>query len=252
VQYQPTGWYKATIPTTVLAAQVAAGEFPDPYFGMNLRNIPGTTYKIGNEFSREQIPADSPYACSWWYRTTFRTPDSSHVALHFDGINYRANIWLNGEKIADAKDVAGAYRTYAFNLGGKLAKNGTNALAVEVFAPSEKDLGINWVDWNPAPPDKDMGLWSKVYLTYSRGVEIRYPAVYTHFVDESLASAELTVVTELHNASSKQIDGVFRASIPELKLAVRKSITLAPNETRAITLTPGLSRVEQAHVTEKQ
>ena len=23
-------------------------------------------------------------------------------------------------------------------------------------------MGINWVDWNPAPPDKDMGLWGAV------------------------------------------------------------------------------------------
>jgi len=42
----------------------------------------------------------------------------------------------------------------------------TNVLAVETFAPTEKDLGINWVDWNPSPPDKDMGcgaglIWSR-------------------------------------------------------------------------------------------
>ncbi|MFZ0301114.1 MAG: hypothetical protein WAL75_00455, partial [Terracidiphilus sp.] len=33
-------WLKASVPTTVLAAQIAAGVFPDPYFGMNLRQIP--------------------------------------------------------------------------------------------------------------------------------------------------------------------------------------------------------------------
>jgi len=29
--------------------------------------------------------------------------------LDFLGINYRANVWLNGKKIADAKDVAGTF-----------------------------------------------------------------------------------------------------------------------------------------------
>ncbi|HET9100730.1 MAG TPA: hypothetical protein VFN62_10090, partial [Acidobacteriaceae bacterium] len=50
-QYQPQGWIKATVPTTVLAAQVAAGIYPDPYYGMNLRKIPGSNYKIGTFFS---------------------------------------------------------------------------------------------------------------------------------------------------------------------------------------------------------
>src|SRR5262245_42901513 len=54
--FQPRGWYQAKIPSTVLAAQVAAGEFPDPYFGMNLRKIPGTTYPIGHLFSN--LPMD--------------------------------------------------------------------------------------------------------------------------------------------------------------------------------------------------
>ena len=47
--FHPHGWYKTTVPSTVLAAQVASGEFPDPYFGMNLRKIPGTTYPSGLE-----------------------------------------------------------------------------------------------------------------------------------------------------------------------------------------------------------
>ena len=56
-----------------------------------------------------------------------------------------------------------------------------NVLAVETIAQKETDLGINWVDWNPAPPDKDMGLWRDVYLRPSGPVTIRYPQVITHF-----------------------------------------------------------------------
>jgi exo-1,4-beta-D-glucosaminidase len=233
--YRAEGWYRATVPTTVLAAQVEAGEFRDPYFAMNLRSIPGTTYPIGDLFSHLPMPPDSPYACSWWYRTTFRVGAAREMILHFDGINYRANIWLNGKKIADAKDVAGAYRTYALDVTGDLKNKGSNTLAVEVFAPSEKELGINWVDWNPAPPDKDMGLWGKVYLEETGGVEIREPAVLTHFIGGELDKAELTVVAELHNASEKPISGELRAVIPELKVRVQQAVTLAPHETRSVT-----------------
>ena len=66
-------------------------------------------------------------------------------------------MWLNGHQIADTTKVAGAYRTYDFDVT-ELLKPGKNVLAVETFAPTEKDLGINWVDWNPCPPDKDMGI----------------------------------------------------------------------------------------------
>src|SRR5580692_8436390 len=56
-------WLKASVPTTVLAAQVAAGLFPDPYYGTNLRQIPGTTYPIGQLFANLPMAADSPYHC---------------------------------------------------------------------------------------------------------------------------------------------------------------------------------------------
>jgi len=166
-KFQTKGWYRTSVPMTVLAVQVAAGEFPKPYYGMNLRKIPGTAaYEIGETFADKPIPDDSPYAASWWYRTEFPTPPNHrHVALHFDGINNRANVWLNGKKIADAKVVAGAYRTFEFDITPELAKAGRNVLAVEVFAQTLNDLGVNWADWNPMPPDKNMGLWQDVYLT---------------------------------------------------------------------------------------
>ena len=92
---------------------------PDPYFGMNLRSLPGVNYPIGGNFSNIPMAPDSPYAVSWWYRKTFTVPASykgKTVWLKFNGINYRANIWLNGKQIAKSDDVAGAWRTYEFNI----------------------------------------------------------------------------------------------------------------------------------------
>ena len=195
-KFQTKGWYRTSVPMTVVAVQVAAGEFPKPYYGMNLRKIPGiTAYEIGEMFADKPIPPDSPYAASWWYRTEFPTPaNHGHVALHFDGINNRANVWINGKKIADAKDVAGAYRTFEFDITRELAKAGRNVVAVEVFAQTQNDLGINWADWNPTPPDKNMGLWQDVYLTTSGPVAIRHPAEVTHLADNDGATAELTIL----------------------------------------------------------
>jgi len=237
--YKTNGWHSATVPTTVVAALVADKTYPDPYYGKNLRDIPGTTYPIGKNFSLLAMPKDSPFRCSWWYRTEFTLPadyPGRHLWLYFGGINNHANIWLNGHLLAGGKDIAGAYRTYEFDITPLLSSDGPNALAVETIAQTEKDLGINWVDWNPAPPDKDMGLWRGVYVQASGVVAIRHPMVLTHFADASLKEADLTVEAEVKNASDAQVGGVLDGQIEDVKF--RQAVSLKPGETRAVRFTP--------------
>ncbi len=237
--FRTDGWHATTVPSTVVAALVADKTFPDPYFGDNLRSIPGTTYPIGKMFSVRPIPKDSPFRCSWWYRTEFQAPQAAnggHVWLNFRGINNRASIWLNGQRIAEARDVAGAFRSYEFDVSALLARDRPNVLAVETIAQTEKDLGINWVDWNPTPPDKNMGLWREVYLRVTGPVEIRSPQVITHFANASLAEADLTVDAELHNGGSAQISGTLEADLEGHN--IRQPVTLAAGETRSVRFTP--------------
>ena len=233
------GWHATTVPSTVVAALVADKTYPDPYFSDNLRSIPGTTYAVGKMFSVMPMPKDSPFRCSWWYRTEFQAPNAfngQHVWLNFAGINNRANIWLNGHQIAQSKDVAGAYRAYEFDITPLLARDRPNVLAVETIAQTEKDLGINWVDWNPTPPDKDMGLWREVYLRSTGAVEIRDPQVITHFADKSLAEADLNVEAELHNASAAQVTGTLEAELEGHR--IRQTVTLGAGESRTIHFAP--------------
>ena len=239
--FSTEGWHSTTVPMTVVAALVADGTYKDPYYAMNLRDLPGADYPIAHTFSRLPMPKDSPFRCAWWYRTEFKVStaaDPSHrVWLNFAGINNRANIWLNGKQIADSNGVAGAYRTYEFDVTKFLAPNdGVNVLAVQTIAQTEKDLGINFVDWNPSPPDKDMGLWREVYIRHSGAVTVRYPAVFTHFTDESLSQANLTVEAEFHNATDASVSGTVIGSIGEVRF--KQAVTLKPNEVRTIRFTP--------------
>ena len=113
--FRPVEWHKSRVPSTVLAALVADKTYPDPYFAMNLRSIPGATYPIATNFAHLPTPDDSPFKCSWWYRTAFLLPPDfrgKNTWLHFEGINYRANVWMNGKSVADSSQVAGAYRTF--------------------------------------------------------------------------------------------------------------------------------------------
>ena len=235
--FRTEAWHATTVPSTVVAALVADKTYPDPYFGMNLRSIPGTSYPVGKNFAELPMPPDSPFRCSWWYRTEFTLPENyagRHVSLNFNGINYRANIWLNGKKIADSADIAGTFRTYEFDVTADVSADKSNALAVEVFAQTENDLGINWQDWNPAPPDKDMGLFADVTLSPSGPVTIRYPQVVTHFPSGSLDVAELTVFAELHNLSARQVEGSLEGSAAGAQF--RQTYTLKPGETRTVRL----------------
>ena len=239
VGFHTDSWHEITVPSTVLAALVADKTYPDPYFGMNLRLIPGTTYPIGKNFSEMALPKDSPFRCSWWYRTEFRVPgdhEGLQVWLNFEGISNRANIWLNGHQIARTSEVAGAFRAYEFDVSRLLALGAANALAVEVFAQSDRDLGINWNDWNPMPPDKDMGLWRGVYLRATGPVEIRSPEVVTHFPQGLLEEADLTVETELCNTSTQRVTGVLEADLEGQTL--RQTVALTAGETRTVRFTP--------------
>lgn len=237
--FHPAGWFETMVPSTVVAAQVAAGQFKDPYFGMNLREYPGMSYPVGfNTFANLPMEKDSPYAVPWWYRTEFRLPPGyrgRRVWLQFKGINYRANLWLNGHKLADSQDVAGAYRTYEFDVTSFLDFAMANVLAVEIFAPTETDLGINWVDWNPTPPDKNMGIWGDVYVVASGAVSVRYPMVATHFADDTLQEADLTVTTQLHNATDKPIEGEIEALLEGVR--IRQGVELQPDETKSVSFT---------------
>jgi exo-1,4-beta-D-glucosaminidase len=233
-------WLKTAVPSTVLSAQVSAGIFPDPYFGDNLRKIPGTTYPIGHNFANLPMPADSPYACGWWYRNEFTAPSLSakgnRLWLLFGGINYRGEVWVNGHKIADPTTVAGAYRTYNIDITDVALPGKLNVVAVKTTAPTEKDLGINWVDWNPCPPDKDMGLWGAVDLVQTGPVTVRSPFVATHFPDGTLTRADLTVYLELHNASSIPVNGVVSGTAAGVR--IEQPVTLGANEDRTVVFSP--------------
>ncbi len=98
------------------------------------------------------------------------------IWLNFRGINYRANIWLNGKQIAKSDDVAGAWRTYEFNITDAAKLGAENVLAVQVYAPTDTDLAITFVDWNPAPPDQNMAFGAKC-ISPPAGRSPRYPTV---------------------------------------------------------------------------
>ncbi|MDD2611880.1 MAG: beta galactosidase jelly roll domain-containing protein, partial [Bacteroidales bacterium] len=132
-------WVKAQVPTTVLRALVKAGIYPDPHFDLNDLKIPDASDDLSkrldlNKYSHlKGVP--NPFKDPYWFRTTFRIPKEEkgrQVWLNFDGINYRADVWLNGKQIAGAQEMAGMFQRFKYNITEYANQEGENILAVKI------------------------------------------------------------------------------------------------------------------------
>ncbi len=237
--FKPRDWYPATLPSTVLSALVKNRIYPDPYVGMNLRSIPGTSYPIFSDFSELLMPPGSPFLRSWWFRTDFQLAADYRgktLWLNFDGINYRANVWMNGREIASADKLVGTWRLFNLDISAVARPGETNSLAIEVFPPQPHDLAITLVDWAPMPPDKEMGIWRDVHIDTTGPVALRFPAVFTKLNLPATDLAELTLRVDLQNSSDHAIGGTLKGKIENIEFS--QPVQLGPNETKLVRFTP--------------
>ena len=237
-------WYPVTMPATVLAALVENEVYPDPYYGENLKAIPG--YQPGRWMRMNE---DSPFYPSWWYRTEFTAPkgyEGKYVRLHLDGINYRANVWLNGVKIAGDDTIVGMFQRFEIDVTETVKLGAKNCLAIEIFAPGKLPEGAystkqveattGWDDHNPQPPDLNMGIWRDVYLTACGPVMLRHPYVHTDLDLPALDKADLTVQVQATNLSDARISAEIAGTIDDI--AFSQTISLRPRESGWFNITP--------------
>lgn len=214
------GWYPTSVPSTVLAALVENGVYKDPYFGMNLKKIP-----------------EEPFEPPWWYRTEFQlslSDATKTVLLELDGINYSANIWLNGNQIATSSQVKGAFRRFQYDIS-QFVCPGKNVLALEVAPPKPGVFSTGFVDWNPPPPDRNMGLFRSVRLRFCESVSIENPFVQTQLNLETLEEATLTVSVELSDHSDHAVIGILEGQIESTKF--KKAIHIKPLSRETVEVT---------------
>jgi len=258
--FSTVNWKEAIVPGTVLNSLVHDGVYPEPYFGLN------------NAHEQKLIPDLSeagPDFYTYWFRAEFVVPDSfkqKQVWLQFDGINYRAEIWLNGQKLGD---LAGMFQRGIFNVTKAVRLGGTNALAVLVhpvdkpggFRAKNKtvraagenrnggdgEIGRNTtmlmtVGWDftftDGIRDRNTGIWRDVKLFATGPVSIRNPFVQSELPLPALAPARETIRADLVNATAAPQSGKLIAHVPEAGINLEKEFVLQPNETRTVSLTP--------------
>jgi hypothetical protein len=249
--FDTSAWMPATVPGTVLTTMIDRGRYPDPDFGLNNLAIP------------ERLNLQD-----YWYRAEFATPSTqqgSHMELVLDGINYRAEMWLNGHRIGT---MAGAFTRGRFEVGNLLNQDGTNALAIRISPPPHVGIpnvqsiafgaGLNggameldgptfmasegW-DWNPPMHDRDTGLWQDVHLVVTGVVSIGDQQVVTQLPLPDTTSADVTLRVPLSNASSSFVDGTLTAAFAGI--SVTKQVVVPPGGT-TVTLSP--KEFEELHI----
>ena len=219
--FDAAGWYPASLPATVMAVLMANGVYKDIFFAKNLETIP-----------------EEPFKGPWWYRQEFDLPKEAPFAtarLIFEGINYRANIFLNGEKIAAADQTFGAFRVFDLNVS-ELAMTGRNYLAVEVLPPQPGEPTIGFVDWNPKPPDRNMGIFRPVKVKLSGPVSLDHPFVSSQVDTQTLKQAKLTVTALLTNYGDREAKGALQGEIGTITFS--QPYALKPGASAEVTFTP--------------
>ena len=217
--FTPEKFLLTDVPSTVFKAHVMNGVYTDIYMGKNLEKI-----------------SSEPFKNAWWYRKVFEVENTNqNFELQFNGINYKANIWLNGKLIADTLQINNAFKMYRLNVSNEIV-SGNNVLAVEVFPPKAGDFSIGFVDWNPAPPDNNMGIFRPVILSTINKIQIKEPLVESSFENNDYSKANLTVSLKVKNFTNELIHGFVDVEINGK--TIKKEIGLAANATMKVIFRP--------------
>ena len=246
-EYQPRGWHTAVVPGTVLTSLVADGVYPEPLYGENNRP--------------DKIP-ESLCRTAYWYRRALAVPASyagRHVWLRFDGVNYAAEVWVNGHP---AGTVRGAFARGLFDVTAYVTPGQAGALAVRILplphpgAPEEQTVAagtgrnggetardgptflctVGW-DWIPGIRDRDMGLWQGVTLLATGPVTVSDPFVASTLPLPRTDSADLSVTATVRNITDQPQSGVLTGKAAS-GIVFRQPVTLAAMETKTVTVTP--------------
>jgi beta-mannosidase len=247
-----TQWYQATVPGTVLTTLVDNKIYPDPLYGEN---------------NRPNIIPESLCRTSYWYRDEFTVPAGyagKQVWLNFDGINYFADVWVNGTK---AGSIQGAFMRGNFNITSDVKPGGQAAVAVCIIPPPhpgdpwEKTVAnqrgpngggvsgqlgrdgptfvasLGW-DWVPGIRDRQIGIWQKVTLSATGPVLVENPYVVTDLPQlPSTATADISIEATLQNTSDTPETGLFTGKLDDTTFQ-SAPITLPPHGAQVVQLSP--------------
>ncbi len=260
-------WKKTSLPATALSVMVRNGLYPNPYLGTNNMKIPDLSNEFNDKFDLIQyshIEGKNPWLSPYWYRKTFTLPEEykgKMIWLTLGEINYRAEVWLNGQLLADTSVVVGMERFFRFDISNVVTMKDSNILAIAIYPPDHPGLpadppltplappGLNMADgmiskdytrwdvigwdWIPAVRDRDMGITEEVFIHATDPLELDNLYVTSKLPLPSTAFADVTISTDLVNHSAEKMEGTIKATISKDKrlIEVLQQFTIGPKDT---------------------
>lgn len=243
--FEATGWMKAKVPGTVLTTLLENKIYPAPEFGLNNQLIPDI-FHVGRAFY------------TYWFACPFTMEallPGQHAWLNFRGINYKAEIYLNGKRVNTVTH-EGMFLRQSYDITSYLKENGTNVLAVLVFPPDyvgnpnggqggDGQIARNctmqytpgW-DWIQPVRDRNTGIWDEVSIAVTKDVRVQHPYVVTKVPGVRIPSASkqepayLETSVELENVSDQIQKGTAVATYKGKELRVQ--VSLEPGEKKLV------------------
>lgn len=224
IGYSTEGWYPASGRATVMAGLLENSTYKnDVFYSDNLRAV--------------QVPDSSGtlFVTPWWYRAQFELPKATagqHTLLRANGMIASADVWVNGHLVAEHGEVAGAYPVRELDVT-RWAHAGANVLAMQVHPADPRiSLSIGWVDWNPTPPDNNMGPWRGVDIVQTGPVQLSFPQVLSTLSLPDLTHAALEVKVTAKNLDTVAHDATINGTAAGVP--IQQTVHLAPGQTQVV------------------
>lgn len=251
-------WAEAIVPGTVLTNLVEQNIYPEPYYGQNnyLKNnlIPDLA-NAGREFY------------TYWFRTEFDVPSifkDHRIWLEPEGINYRAEIWVNGHLMGN---MAGMFNKQPFDITTHVKAGEKAILAIRVYPVDIPGTslpkswgaigewhngGDGWMGQNVSQlmtvgwdftykdgiRDRNTGIWKSIRLYSTGNLQLRNPFVTSKLSHPNYDKASETVSVDVFNPNTQTFEGIVRGKILGTNIQLEKKIKLIRGEHKTITFTP--------------
>ena len=259
--FNTASWQSAIVPGTVLTSLVANGVYPDPYYG--------TVNKLSEGLIPDLADAGREFY-TYWFRTEFDGSDAGsgkRVFLQPEGINYRAEFWLNGTMIGA---MTGMFNDATMDVTDFIVRDGRNALAVLVYpvdepgrwmqkswgAPGENHNGGDGkIGWNTTQlmtagwdftfddgiRDRNTGIWKSIRLVSKGDVRLSSPFVVSKLSHPNYdISAETVSVEVVNNVNDRgyNVNCLVKGEIEGTGINFEKTVSLIRGQRSIVTFSP--------------
>ncbi|TCC95856.1 glycoside hydrolase family 2 protein [Pedobacter hiemivivus] len=245
VGYSLNNWMPATVPGTVLTTLLNNKKVPDPFYGMNNLQIKDV-YDTGNA-----------YYTYWFVKSFTQTAvGDEQIWLKLRGVNYKCEVFLNGKKV-NAITHEGMHLRQQYNITKLLAANGENRLAILVYPPDfpgapnggqggdgtiAKGLTTAYTagwDWIQPVRDRNTGIWDKVFIEKTKGINLENPHVVTLVPGIRLPEgiqqpAMIRTSCEIENPLNRTVSGFIQYTLDGK--VIKTAVALKSGEKKTVKL----------------